>query len=119
MNWHPSFFVNCWPSILGPQIHMAACILKGGICGCNIPFLIVLIYIGHLAIFVWRPVDSLWFYWVVASQGSTRAYFIPRDSHIAARYERLLIGRRQAGEGGTSYEKEAACLSASPPSDHT
>ena len=26
MNWHPSFFVNCWPSILGPQIHMAACI---------------------------------------------------------------------------------------------
>ena len=99
MNWHPSFFVNCWPSILGPQIHMAACIFKGGICGCNIPFLIVLIYIGHLAIFVWRPVDSLWFYWVVASQGSTRAYFIPRDSHIAARYERLPIGRRQEGEG--------------------
>ena len=58
------------------------------------------IYIGHLAIFVWRPVDSLWFYWVVASQGSTRAYFIPRDSHIAARYERLPIGRRQEGEGG-------------------
>ena len=117
MNWHPSFFVNCWPSILGPQIHMAACIFKGGICGCNIPFLIVLIYIGHLAIFVWRPVDSLWFYWVVASQGSTRAYFIPRDSHIAARYERLPIGRRQEGEGGggTSYEKEAAFPACLPP----
>ena len=118
MNWHPSFFVNCWPSILGPQIHIAAFIFKGGICGSNIPFLIVFIYIGHLAIFVWRPVDSLWFYWVVASQGSTRAYFIPRDSHIAARYERLPIGRRQEGEGGgggTSYEKEAAFPACLPP----
>ena len=93
------FLSTTGPVVLGPQIHMAAFIFIGGICGSNIPFSIVFIYIGHLAIFVWRPVDSLWFYWVVASQGSTRAYFIPRDSHIAARYERLPIGRRQEGGG--------------------
>ena len=122
MNWHPSFCQLLAQYTESSNSHGCLYLqrwnlwLQYSVLDC------LDIYIGHLAIFVWRPVDSLWFYWVVASQGSTRAYFIPRDSHIAARYERLPIGRRQEGEGGgggTSYEKEAACLSASPPSDHT
>ena len=119
MNWHPSFFVNCWPSILGPQIHMAACIFKGGICGCNIPFLIVLIYIlvtwpyscggrwtacGFIG---WWPRKGL------RGHISYPATLISRPDMKGS----LLVGARKerGGGGGTSYEKEAAFPACLPP----
>ena len=43
--------------------------------------LTVLLSFGHLSIFVWSAVGSLWFYWVVASKFYAGIFHTPRLSY--------------------------------------
>ena len=82
---------------------------------------IILLSFGHLSIFVWRAVGSLWFYWVVASKFYAGIFHTPRLSYRGQIWKAphwSAPGRRGGGEGAPVMKRRLPCLSASSSSHH-
>ena len=80
--------------------------------------LTVLLSFGHLSIFVWSAVGSLWFYWVVASKFYAGIFHTPRLSYRGQIWKAPYWSAR-GRRGGRGHQLwKGGCLACLPPSHH-